>query len=160
MIAAPATAYHAVFVVLAGSRFQTLTDTFGHRFAFNSQGSHSGWTMPAAHLAGLGGWFSALVGPFGPHQRAAAAVAAGQADVAALDSLVWALLPGTTRRWPPPSAWSAAPRTSPPRRVGAPGLPPGTRASLRAALLGLAGTPPDAPCWRTCACPASAPRRL
>lgn len=84
--------YRSVFVVAAGSRFGSLAETFGGRFAFNATGSHSGWNMPWAHLRERGGWFAAEVGPFGPHQRAAAAVAAGQADVAALDSLVWALL--------------------------------------------------------------------
>ena len=84
--------YRSVFVVATGSRFRTLADTFGGRFAFNATGSHSGWNMPWAHLRERGGWYAAEVGPFGPHQHAAAAVAAGQADVAALDSLVWALL--------------------------------------------------------------------
>lgn len=138
VIAAPASAYHAVFVVRAGSRFQALPDTFGSRFAFNSQGSHSGWTMPAAQLAWLGGWFSALVGPFGPHQRAAAAVAAGHADVAALDSLVWALL---ARHDPALAAAlrvvGRTPDQPAPPLVGSPGLPPATQSRLRAALLGL-----------------------
>ena len=84
--------YRSVFVVAAGSRFRTLEETFGGRFAFNAKGSHSGWNMPRAHVAARDGWYAEQVGPFGPHQRAAAAVAAGAADVAALDSLVWALL--------------------------------------------------------------------
>lgn len=84
--------YHSVFVVAAGSGWTTLEQTFGHRFAYNAKGSHSGWNMPRAHLSAMGAKFAAEVGPFGPHQRAAAAVAAGEAEVAALDSLVWALL--------------------------------------------------------------------
>ena len=84
--------YRSVFVVGAGSRFGRLEETFGGRFAFNAKGSHSGWNMPWAHLRARGGWYSEEVGPFGPHQLAAAAVASGAADVAALDSLVWALL--------------------------------------------------------------------
>ena len=84
--------YRSVFVVKADAPFQTLEHTFGHRFAFNARSSHSGWNMPQAHLARLGGKFAAELGPFGPHQNAAASVLAGEADVAAIDSLVWALL--------------------------------------------------------------------
>src|SRR5206468_990243 len=67
--------YRSVFVVAAGSRFRVLEGTFGGRFAFNAKGSHSGWNMPRAHLAARGGWYAEEVGPFGPHQLAAAAVA-------------------------------------------------------------------------------------
>ena len=84
--------YHSVFVVSGKSPFVSLEQTFGYRFAFNARSSHSGWNMPMAHVARLGGSFSLEVGPFGPHQRAAGAVAANEADVAAIDSLVWALL--------------------------------------------------------------------
>lgn len=84
--------YHSVFVVAASSSFETVEQTFGGSFAFNSKGSHSGWNMPQAHLSRLGARFSGEVGPFGPHQRTAKAVANGEATVAAIDSLVWALL--------------------------------------------------------------------
>lgn len=140
VVAVPAQPYHSVFVVAAGSLFRSVEDTFGGRFAFNSRGSHSGWTMPAAHLAGLGGWYSSTVGPFGPHQLAAAAVARGEADVAAIDSLVWALL----RRHDPALAGQlrAVGRTgdqpSPPL-VGGPALPTHVQARLSGALLGLSG---------------------
>lgn len=84
--------YHSVFVVAAASSFETVEQTFGGSFAFNSKASHSGWNMPQAHLSQLGAQFSSEAGPFGPHQRAAEAVANGEATVAAIDSLVWALL--------------------------------------------------------------------
>ena len=148
VIAAPVPAgetgprYHSVFAVAAGSPFATVEQTFGHRFAFNAKGSHSGWNMPRAHLAGLGGWYAAEVGPFGPHQRAAAAVAAGEADVAALDSLVWALL----RRHDGALAGAlrvvgrTAEQPSPPL-VGSDALGEGEAKRLRGALIGLADDP-------------------
>ncbi len=84
--------YHSIFVVRASSSIQTIEQTFGGSFAYNAKGSHSGWHMPQATLSRLGAFFSAEVEPFGPHQRAAAAVAKGHATVAAIDSLVRALL--------------------------------------------------------------------
>ncbi len=130
-------AYHAVFVVAAGSPYRQVQDCFGARWAFNARDSHSGWTMPRAHLAALGApAFAQEVGPFGPHQRAAAAVAAGAADLAALDSLVWALL----CRHDPALATGlrvigrTPPQPSPPL-VGGRGQPGNDR--LRAALLAL-----------------------
>ena len=136
-------AYHAVFVVPAASPHRRLADTFGGRFAFNARGSHSGWNMPWAHLRPLGATFASLVGPFGPHQNAAAAVAAGEADVAAIDSLVWALL----RRHAPADAARLRPvaRTPPqpsPPLVGSAALPPAEAARLRTALLALADDAP------------------
>ena len=146
VIAAPVPAgqtvarYHSVFVVAAASPFQRLEETFGHSFAFNARGSHSGWNMPWAHLAGLGGWYAAEVGPFGPHQAAAAAVAEGRASVAALDSLVWALLcrhdtalAGGLR------VVGHTPGQPSPPLVGAAGMAAGDVTRLRTELLGLSG---------------------
>jgi ABC-type phosphate/phosphonate transport system substrate-binding protein len=130
--------YHAVFVVAAAAPFQTLDQVFGHRFAFNARESHSGWNMPQAHAAALGGSFGAAIGPYGPHRLAAASVAADEADVASIDSLVWALLcrhaPGMA------AALRVVGRTpdqpSPPL-VGSAALPEADRMRLQAALLGL-----------------------
>ena len=130
--------YRSVFVVAADSRFRRLEDTFGTRFAFNAKGSHSGWNMPQAHLRERGGWYAEEIGPFGPHQRAAAAVASGQADVAALDSLVWALLcrhdPGLAGRLRVIDRTADQP--SPPL-VGSPALDETTRRRARSAFLSL-----------------------
>jgi len=132
--------YRSVFVVGAADGFETLEHTFGHRFAFNARGSHSGWNMPMAHVVRLGGRFSAEIGPFGPHQRAVAAVAAGEADVAALDSLVWALL----CRYAPDLAGALrvvgrTPDQPSPPLVGSEGMRAADVAALRAALLAMEG---------------------
>ncbi len=130
--------YRSVFVVAAASPFQALQDTFGGRFAYNAKSSHSGWNMPRAHLAARGGWYAAEIGPFGPHQRAAAAVAAGAADIAALDSLVWALL----CRHDPALAGAlrvvdrTADQPSPPL-VGSAALDEATRLQMQAAVMAL-----------------------
>jgi ABC-type phosphate/phosphonate transport system substrate-binding protein len=130
--------YHSVFVVKATDRFQTLEQTFGHRFAFNARSSHSGWNMPQAYLARIGGTFAAELGPFGPHQNAAAAVLAGEADVAAIDSLVWALL---CRHANDLAAGlrvvGQTPDQPSPPFVGSAALRPGDAKILRAAFLGL-----------------------
>ncbi len=85
--------YRAEFVVAARSPFWTLDDVLGRRFAFNARHSHSGWNLPLAHLARIGAPpFAALVGPFVTHQASIAAVVAGEADVACIDSLVLGLL--------------------------------------------------------------------
>jgi ABC-type phosphate/phosphonate transport system substrate-binding protein len=135
--------YHAVFIAAAGAPFQTIEAAFGGRFAFNSRESHSGWNMPQAHIAGLGGAFRAAVGPYGPHQRAAAAVAAGEAEVASIDSLVWALL---CRHAPEMTArlrvvGRTADQPSPPL-VGSAALQDGAALRLQAALFGLAQDEP------------------
>jgi ABC-type phosphate/phosphonate transport system substrate-binding protein len=85
--------YRAEFVVAAESAFQRLEDVLGRRFAFNARHSHSGWNLPWAHLAGIGAPpFASLVGPFVTHQASIAAVVAGEAEVACIDSLVLDLL--------------------------------------------------------------------
>jgi ABC-type phosphate/phosphonate transport system substrate-binding protein len=134
--------YHAVFVVAADSPFSTVADSFGQSFAFNARGSHSGWNMPKAHVARLGGHFAVEKGPYGPHQRSAAAVASGEASIAALDSLVWALL---CRHAPDQAAGlrvvgQTADQPSPPI-VASVALAPGDAARLRRALVGLADDP-------------------
>lgn len=130
--------YHSVFVVAASSPFEAVEQTFGGSFAFNSKGSHSGWNMPQAHLARLGAFFSGEVGPFGPHQRAAEAVANGEANLAAIDSLVWALL----SRFDPALAGrlrvvGRTPDQPSPPLVGSAALGARQAERLRAALIGL-----------------------
>lgn len=98
----------------------------GCRVAVNEWGSYSGHIALRAHLAGLRGGASE---PFfgaalitGSHAASARAVARGAADMAALDSVVWALLglhePGTAARlavldrtpWAPALPYITAPR--------------------------------------------------
>jgi ABC-type phosphate/phosphonate transport system substrate-binding protein len=85
--------YRAEFVVAARSPFHAIEDVLGRRFAYNARHSHSGWNLPRAHLASIGAPpFASLAGPFVTHQRAIAAVAGGEADVASIDSYVLDLL--------------------------------------------------------------------
>ncbi len=141
---AGAAIYRSDFVVAMDSPFENLPDVLGRRFAFNSRGSHSGWNLPCVHLSAPGaGAFSALIGPFVTHQRAIAAVAEGEADVAAIDSFVLDLLrlhdPGLAARVRVVASTAASPI---PLLVGADprfGDPLGevARARLRAVLLGM-----------------------
>jgi ABC-type phosphate/phosphonate transport system substrate-binding protein len=139
----PGPRYHAVFVVQDASPFERLEETFGQSFAFNAQSSHSGWNMPQAYLAQVGGRFSAEIGPFGPHQRSVEAVAAGEAAVAAIDSLVWALL---CRHAPALASTVRVVGRTPdqpcPPLVGSPALGQDEAERLRRALIGLAGGEP------------------
>ena len=131
--------YHSVFVVAAASALETLEQTFGGIFAYNAKGSHSGWNMPQSYLSHLGAFYGSELGPFGPHQRAAEAVASGAATVAAIDSLVWALL----RRHAPALAKQLrvvgrTPGQPAPPLVGSASLGEARAMRLRAALVALA----------------------
>ena len=81
--------YRTDFIVARASPFQRLEDTFGHRFAFNTEESHSGYNAPRAHLAKFAArapLFRELVGPMVTYQRVVAALAERAAEVAAIDS--------------------------------------------------------------------------
>jgi ABC-type phosphate/phosphonate transport system substrate-binding protein len=81
--------YRTDFIVARDSSFERLEDTFGHRFAFNTEESHSGYNAPRAHLAKYAvraPLFRKLVGPMVTYQRVVAALAEGAAEVAAIDS--------------------------------------------------------------------------
>jgi len=87
--------YRSDFIVARDSRFRSLQDTFGRRFAFNALDSHSGYNAPRAHLAAFATHprlFREVVGPFVTHTRVVEAVAAGAAEVAAIDSFSLMLL--------------------------------------------------------------------
>lgn len=82
--------YRSDFIVARDSPLQRLEDTFGHRFAFNAEESHSGYNAPRVHLAAYASrapLFREVVGPLVTHTRVVEAVAAGVAEVAAIDSL-------------------------------------------------------------------------
>jgi ABC-type phosphate/phosphonate transport system substrate-binding protein len=87
--------YRSDFIVAREAPFRRLEDTFGHRFAFNTETSHSGYNAPRAHLATYASGaplFRELVGPLVTHTRVVEAVTAGDAEVAAIDSLSLALM--------------------------------------------------------------------
>ncbi|MCA0870023.1 phosphate/phosphite/phosphonate ABC transporter substrate-binding protein [Seohaeicola saemankumensis] len=83
--------YRSVLVVRAGDRRATLRDFAGARLACNEGLSQSGWAAPMAHLAGNNARPGAIVFT-GAHAASARAVATGQADIAGIDALTWALL--------------------------------------------------------------------
>jgi ABC-type phosphate/phosphonate transport system substrate-binding protein len=83
--------YRSVFVARRTDRRKTLTDFDGARFAYNEALSQSGWAAPQVHAANLDLRLPPSV-ETGGHQLSAAAVAEGQADIAALDAVTFALM--------------------------------------------------------------------
>jgi ABC-type phosphate/phosphonate transport system substrate-binding protein len=83
--------YRSVLVVHADAPGTTERDFDGRRFAYNEALSQSGWAAPMTHLNHLGLSLAAHIGT-GAHAASARAVAEGQADLAALDAVTWALL--------------------------------------------------------------------
>lgn len=61
------------------------------RLAFNSAESQSGWAAPQNHAARHGARFTRLV-ETGSHVESAEAVAAGRAEIAAIDAVTWRLI--------------------------------------------------------------------
>jgi len=105
MIAAPIPAaayaagtprYVSHFVVRADSPFRALEDTFGHRFAFTIDDSHSGYNAPRHHLlryrSGAAPLFREVVGPLTTPRRVLEAIADGRADVGPQDSFAFDLM--------------------------------------------------------------------
>lgn len=83
--------YNSVLVVRVDDPRTDLAAFANARFAFNEPLSQSGWAAPQNHAAGLGFAFDTLV-QTGGHNLSARAVAEGQADIAAIDALTWALI--------------------------------------------------------------------
>lgn len=83
--------YNSALVVRADDPRASLAEFAHARLAFNDRLSQSGWGAPWAHFAAA----DVPIGPrleTGGHANSAAAVAEGQADIAALDALTWTLL--------------------------------------------------------------------
>ena len=136
--------YRSDFIVARDSLFQRLEDTFGHRFAFNTEESHSGYNAPRAHLARFAArapLFRELVGPMVTYQRLVAALADGAAEVAAIDSFSLEMI----RRHAPELAAAVrvidATAASPIPAFVASGLGTDDAARVRTALLGFDTTP-------------------
>jgi ABC-type phosphate/phosphonate transport system substrate-binding protein len=86
--------YHSVFVARTNDPRETLADFDGARFAYNDGLSQSGWAAPQTHAARLG----IRLRPArhtGAHALSAQVVADGQADIASLDAVTFALLQAT-----------------------------------------------------------------
>lgn len=82
--------YFSDVLVRADSAFRSFEDLRGARFAFNEQGSLSGYEVACAHLAGLAarsGYFGAAVAS-GSHLASLGLLRAGAIDAAAVDTTV------------------------------------------------------------------------
>jgi ABC-type phosphate/phosphonate transport system substrate-binding protein len=88
--------YWSDLVVRADSSFHTLRDTFGHRIAFTSPDSQSGYAAALTYLTGVGGdsypLFSEIIAPQITPLGALTAVLNGAAEVAPIDSYALRLL--------------------------------------------------------------------
>jgi phosphonate transport system substrate-binding protein len=83
--------YYADVIVRSDSRFQALEDLRGATFAYNQTVSFSGYVLPIYHWLTLGEKLQDFFGKTletGSHARSLDAVEAGQADAAAIDSVV------------------------------------------------------------------------
>ncbi|KAB2850556.1 MAG: phosphate/phosphite/phosphonate ABC transporter substrate-binding protein, partial [Hyphomicrobiaceae bacterium] len=89
--------YCTHFVVRGDSPFRRLEDTFGHRFAFTIEDSHSGYSAPRRHLmrfrkSPADRLFREVIGPLTTPRRMLEAIIEGQTDVGPLDAYAFALL--------------------------------------------------------------------
>jgi ABC-type phosphate/phosphonate transport system substrate-binding protein len=84
--------YQSVVVVREGSSFERPRDVRGAVLAMNDHDSHSGKYAFLACLAEEGARFSGGVRLTGSHQASLAAVSRGDADVASIDCITFALL--------------------------------------------------------------------
>jgi ABC-type phosphate/phosphonate transport system substrate-binding protein len=83
--------YNSVFVIRAADTRDSLASFDGTTFAYNDEGSQSGWAAPQVHAAKAGIRLHAAL-KTGAHRESALAVAEGRAEIAALDAVTWALL--------------------------------------------------------------------
>jgi len=136
--------YFADVIVRADAPYQTLADLRGARFAYNQVESFSGYVLPRYHLHTLGetlDFFGALL-TTGSHARSMDWVEAGQADAAAIDSVVLEMearqRPGRAAGWRVVA--SLGPAAMPPVIASA-RLGPEVQDRLRQALVTMPATP-------------------
>jgi ABC-type phosphate/phosphonate transport system substrate-binding protein len=136
--------YCTHFVVRADSPFRALPDTFGHRFAYTIEDSHSGYSAPRHHLmryrkSPRDKLYREIIGPLTTPRRMLEAIVDGRTDVGPLDAYAFALL---IRHEPSLRAVRVIASTEPvqmPAFVASPGTEEAVVARLRAALVGLTG---------------------
>ena len=136
--------YCTHFVVRSDSPFRTLPDTFGHRFAFTIEDSHSGYSAPRRHLMRYrknpdDKLYREIIGPLTTPRRMLEAIVDGKTDVGPLDAYAFALL---KRHEPSLRAVRIVASTEPvqmPAFVASPGTDEAVVAKLRATLIGLNG---------------------
>ena len=131
--------YFSDVIVRADDPARSLADLRGRRFAFNEEGSHSGYNVVAAAMD-LGEFGSTTA--VGSHAAAIEAVRAGEADAAAIDSHLLDVL-----RDDDPAldsdlriAESLGPSPEKPLAVG-PAVEPDQRAAIRETLSAMPGDP-------------------
>jgi phosphonate transport system substrate-binding protein len=86
------TVYHSYIIVNQKSNYKTFDELKGQKFAFVDQGSNTGYIVPAYMLAKRGEKPATYFREFfftHSHDNSIKAVADGQADGAAVDSLIW-----------------------------------------------------------------------
>jgi ABC-type phosphate/phosphonate transport system substrate-binding protein len=106
--------YYASVFVARTDDARSLPEFRTARFAYNEGLSQSGWAAAQNHAASMGFHFAPGL-ETGGHRLSAEAVAAGRADLAALDALTWRMI----QRWDPVAAQlREVARTAP-----TPGLP-------------------------------------
>lgn len=106
--------YRSAIVVRADDWRTNLTEYASARLAFNMPHSHSGLAAFYTHVRPLQFWFADRV-QSGSHLRSVAMIAAGQADIAAVDAQTWRLI---ERYDPMPQRMRVLEHTAP-----TPGLP-------------------------------------
>jgi phosphonate transport system substrate-binding protein len=133
--------YRSYVIVNAAGPYRSLADLRGRRFAYTDPQSNSGFLAPRYMLARMGEdperFFSDTFFTHS-HDKSIEAVARGQADGAAVDSLIWDWLDRTDPRYTRRTRIVA--RSRPygiPPVVVRPGLDPGLAERLRTALLSL-----------------------
>lgn len=83
--------YRSALLVRKNDRRSCIGDFAGARFAYNSEHSQSGFAAAYMHVMAHGFWFEHRLHT-GQHLKSARAVAAGRADIAALDAVSWLLI--------------------------------------------------------------------
>lgn len=134
--------YCTHFVVRADRPFAKLEDTFGHRFAFTIEDSHSGYNAPRHYLmafrSGTAPLYREIVGPLTTPRRMVEAIAEGRTDVGPLDSFAFALLQRHEPELTAPLKVIASTPTVPiPALMASRGMDPEIVQRLRATLEGL-----------------------
>ncbi len=88
--------YCSHFIVRRDSAFDSLESTFGYRFAYTIDDSHSGYNAPRHHLLQFRSngtpLYRGIVGPFTTPRRVLEAIAEGRADVGPQDSFAFDLM--------------------------------------------------------------------
>lgn len=83
--------YFSYLIINKDNKAKRFTDTRGLRFVYNDEISNSGYNMPRAYMISLGetrGFFSKVIRS-GSHEESIRMIAAKEADISAVDSLVY-----------------------------------------------------------------------